>query len=209
MLQPKNTCNRWTCFLLFLSLRGLFQQCLAGVSTRAKHQQQRQPALLSCQGVSLRVWFPVALMAACTCSLNIPCSLPRYLLIQKTLPASSQGPEATAQVIVLLGNIHYTRIGQRTQAECVLSERKNPYKWTSCPLLGQCHQSARSPCRPSRWRKQQWAPSPHTQPGLAMAPGQLWALHRLAIWAHRLHFSPWGGGISNLRTKQTSPCSKE
>lgn len=112
MLQPKSTCSRWTCFLLFLSLRGLFHQGLAGISTIAKHKQQRQPALLSCQGVSLRVWFPVALMVACTCSLNITDSLPRYLLIQKSLPSSSQGPEATAQVIVLLGNIHYTRIGQ-------------------------------------------------------------------------------------------------
>lgn len=208
MLQPKSTCSRWTCFLLFLSLRGLFHQGLAGISTIAKHKQQRQPALLSCQGVSLRVWFPVALMVACTCSLDITHSLPRYLLIQKSLPSSSQGPEATAQVIVLLGNIHYTRIGQTTWAECVLSERKTPYKWTSCLFLGPWHQSVRSPCRPSRWRKQQWATS-HTQPLWSSYGSWLWVLQRLAIWAHCLPFSPWGGGISNLRTKQTFPRSRD
>lgn len=67
-------------------LRGLLQQGLAGVYTRAKHQWPRQPALPSCQRVSLSLWFPVALMAACTCSLKILRPLPRYLLIQKSLP---------------------------------------------------------------------------------------------------------------------------
>lgn len=67
-------------------LRGLLQQGLAGVYTRAKRQWPRQPALPSCQRVSLSLWFPVALMAACTCSLKILRPLPRYLLIQKSLP---------------------------------------------------------------------------------------------------------------------------
>lgn len=86
MLHPKRTWSRWKRFLLFLFLRGLFQQGLAGICTRAKHQWPRQPALPSCQSVSLRLWFPVALMVACTCSLNILHPLPRYLLIQKSLP---------------------------------------------------------------------------------------------------------------------------
>lgn len=67
-------------------LRGLLQQGLAGVYTRAKRQWPRQPALPSCQRVSLSIWFPVALVAACTCSLKILRPLPRYLLIQKSLP---------------------------------------------------------------------------------------------------------------------------
>lgn len=162
MLHPKRTCSRWKRFLLFLSLRGLFQQGLAGVCTGAERQWPRQPALPSCQRVSLRLWFPVALMAACTCSLNILHPLPRYLLIQKSLPSplapplKDLGPQYKSpscwEIFITQGwdrglklNVYYQRGKDFTTVHRVHS-------------FWPCHQSAKSARKPCR--AQQTATSP-------------------------------------------------